>query len=52
MVRHVAMIIFVCVSANHLGLVHAIEELTKKPIPIVNCVKCFTFWTVLIYSLP
>ena len=48
---YVAMIIFACVSANHLGFVQAVEELTGKPLLIVNCVKCFTFWCVLVYWL-
>ena len=48
---HVAMIVFACVSANHLGLIQAIEDTIGKKLPIVNCVKCFTFWCVLPYWL-
>lgn len=45
----IASIVFVCVTANHLGLVRAIEETFEKELPIINCVKCFTYWVVLIY---
>jgi hypothetical protein len=37
--------------ANHLGLIEAIEHVINKKIPVVNCAKCFTFWSVLVYSL-
>ena len=46
----IACIVFVCVTANHLGLIKAIESVTECELPIVNCVKCFTFWSVLTYS--
>ena len=41
------MLVFVCVAANHMGLIQAVEEVIGKPIPIVSCPKCFTFWAVL-----
>ena len=56
-------IVFVCVTANHLGLIGKIEEimgefpLLKKfigkwnHIPVISCPKCFTFWSVLAYGL-
>lgn len=47
----IAGILFVCVTANHLGLVKAIEDISKMEIPIINCPKCFTFWSVLAYSV-
>ena len=47
----IACIVFVCVTANHLGLVKAIEDITQKEMPIVNCVKCSAFWCTLAYSL-
>ena len=47
----VAMILFSCVAANHLGLVHAIEEITDRELPIVNCPRCFSFWCVLFYMI-
>lgn len=47
----IACIVFVCVTANHLGLVKAIEDTYDRELPIINCVKCFTFWSVLIYTV-
>ena len=44
------MITFSVVAANHLGLVAAIERTVKHRLPIVNCPKCMTFWTVLVYG--
>lgn len=43
----IAMLTFSCVAANHLGLVAAVEGVLKRSVPVVNCPKCFTFWTVL-----
>ena len=37
--------------ANHLGLVDAIEQTLGFKLPIVNCCKCFTFHSTLIYTL-
>ena len=45
------MITFSVVAANHLGLVAAIERTVKHRLPIVNCPKCMTFWTVLAYGV-
>ena len=47
----IACIVFVCVTANHLGLVKAIEDVSKKEIPILNCPKCCSFWCTLLYGL-
>ena len=47
----VAGIVFSCVAANHLGLVGAVETLVGKSLPIVNCPKCLTFWSVLLYMI-
>lgn len=44
----IAMLTFSCVSANHLGLIGAVEKLLHKSIPVVNCPKCCTFWTILL----
>ena len=44
-------VVFVCVTANHLGLVKAIEGVFKREIPIANCIKCSTFWAVLAYTI-
>ena len=45
----IASIVFVCVTANHLGLVSAVEKVVGRNIPIINCAKCFTMWSVLLY---
>lgn len=45
----IACIIVACTSANHLGLVAAVEGILHHRLPIVNCAKCSTFWTTLIY---
>ena len=44
-------LVFVCVTANHLGLVKAIEEAWDRELPIINCPKCLTFWSVLLYMV-
>lgn len=46
-----AMIMFSCVMANYLGLVNAVEDIIKRPLPVINCPKCFTFWSVLAYMM-
>jgi hypothetical protein len=48
---NVLMITFSVVAANHLGLVSAIERTVKHRLPIINCPKCMTFWTVLVYGM-
>lgn len=47
----VAMILFSCVAANHLGLVNAIEKVINKRLPIFNCPRCLSFWSVLAYMI-
>ena len=47
----VASVVFVCVAANHLGLIPTIEKLFRTNLPIVGCPKCLTFWCVLLYSV-
>lgn len=44
------MITFSAVAANHLGLVSAIERTVKHRLPILDCPKCMTFWSVLGYG--
>lgn len=46
----IASIVFICVTANHLGLISAIESATKTELYIIRCPKCFTFWAVLLYT--
>ena len=45
----IAGIVFVCVTMNHMGLVSAAEETIGRQIPIINCPKCLTFWSALLY---
>ena len=47
----IACILFICVSANHLGLIKAAEEVLGFQLPILNCCKCSTYWAVLTYSV-
>lgn len=47
----IAGIVFSCTAANHLGLIQAVASVIRRPLPIVSCVKCFSFWAVLIYCL-
>ena len=47
----IAAIVFTCVTANHLGLVKAIEDTIDRELRIVNCPKCLTFWSALAYSV-
>ena len=47
--RDALLIMFSCTAINHLGLISAIENAIKHNIPILNCPKCFTFWSVLAY---
>ena len=47
----IASLVFVAVTVNHLGLVKAIEDITNRELRIVNCPKCFSFWSVLAYSI-
>ena len=46
----VAGIVFACVTMNHLGLIGKIEEIMGKELLILNCPKCSSFWSVLIYT--
>jgi CBS domain containing-hemolysin-like protein len=49
--RDIAAIVFICTTVNHLGLIKAIEERTGRELPVINCPKCFTFWSVMTYGL-
>lgn len=47
----IAGIVFVCVTMNHLGLVKAIQTVTKcNRLPIVGCPKCLTCWVTAAYG--
>lgn len=45
----IACIVFVCTTANHLGLVSAIERVVKVKLWVVDCPKCLTFWVTVGY---
>jgi len=49
--RDIAAIVFVCTTINHLGLIRAIEERVGRKLPIANCPKCASFWSVLAYGM-
>ena len=49
--QDIACIVFACTAANHLGLIDAVASLLRRRLPIVSCVKCFSFWAVLCYCL-
>ncbi len=45
----IACVIVACTSANHIGMVAAVEGILHRRLPIVNCQKCLTFWCTLAY---
>ena len=47
----IAAIVFVSVTVNHLGLITAVERVIHHRLPILNCPKCLTFWSILVYGL-
>lgn len=49
--RDIACIVFVCTAVNHLGLIETIEGIIKREIPVVNCPRCLTCWSVFAYEL-
>ena len=49
--RDIALLPLSCVLANHMGLISAVEDLIRHKLPVLNCIKCSTFWVVLFYSI-
>lgn len=47
----IASIVFVCVTANHLGLVKALEGVIQQELPVINCPKCLSCWSVFFYMI-
>lgn len=45
--KDIALLVFSCVAVNHLGLIAAAEERLHRRLPVLNCSKCLSFWTVL-----
>lgn len=49
--RDIACIVFACTAVNHLGLIDAIQTVTKcNRLPIISCPKCLTCWSVMAYG--
>ena len=46
-----AMIVFSCTAVNHLGLIIAIENVIGRRLVIIDCPKCLTFWSTLLFGL-
>ena len=47
----IAGIVLVCTAANHIGPIPDIEAFLRRKLPVVGCIKCLTFWCVLVYGL-
>ena len=47
----IAAIVFVCTAVNHLGLIAAVERVIRHRLPVVNCPKCLTCWSVFAYGI-
>ena len=47
----IASLVFISVTANHLGLISAIEELLEKKLPVINCSKCLSCWSVFTFLI-
>lgn len=45
------LLLVICVAMNHTGLVAAVEQKIGVELPVINCVKCSTFWTTLLYGV-
>lgn len=47
----IAAIVFICTAVNHLGLIKTIEGIIKRELPVVNCPRCLTCWSVMFYQV-
>ena len=47
----VGYILLCCVLFVHLGLGDAVAKVIRRNLSLFSCVKCFTFWTILAYTL-
>ena len=45
----VAFLMIAAVLVNHLGLIEAIEKVARRELPVINCSRCLSFWSVLIW---
>lgn len=46
-VLDVAAVTIAAVLANHMGLIEAMEKVVRHKLPIINCSRCLTFWSVM-----
>lgn len=46
-VLDVAAVTIAAVLANHMGLIEAMEKVVRHKLPILNCSRCLTFWSVM-----
>ena len=47
----IASIVFICTAANHIGPIPDIEQFIGRKLPVIGCIKCLTFWSVLVYGI-
>ena len=47
----IAAIVFISTAVNHLGLIGKIESIIKRELPVIDCPKCLTCWSVMAYQL-
>ena len=47
LIEDIAAVLFASVAANHIGPIPDIEKMIRHRIPIIGCVKCLSFWSVL-----
>lgn len=51
-ITDIASLVFACTAANHLGLIQAVQSVTRlRTLPVISCPKCLTFWSVLAYLI-
>ena len=51
--KDIVCIVFVCVTANHLGLIGAVIGVffkKRRTLPIISCPRCLTWWTTMAYG--
>lgn len=51
MIKEVALIMVSCVLFVQMGLSDAITRILRVHFPPLSCVKCLTFWSVLVWSI-
>jgi len=51
MMWDVVAVMVAAVLVNHMGLIDELERRLKRELPILNCVRCLTFWSVLLVMI-